>query len=126
HFDAHFDTYPPAWNVEYHHGTFVRHALNEGLIDPKKTMQIGVRGPLAFKEDKKFSEDQGFKIWSIDQIRKKGIDAIVWPDMGKTPVYVSFDVDALDPAFAPGTGTPVIGGLTSYEAQTLLRNLPPM
>jgi guanidinopropionase len=128
HFDAHFDTYPPAWDCEYHHGTFARHAVTEKLIDPKKSIQIGVRGPLAVKDDKAFSEANQFNIWSIDEIRKVGVEALAkrWPDFGDTPVYLTFDVDSLDPAFAPGTGTPVIGGLTSYEAQSLLRSLPKM
>jgi guanidinopropionase len=128
HFDAHFDTYPPAWDMEYHHGTFVRHAVNEGLIDPVKTLQIGIRGPFAVKDDADFSEKNKIKVWSIDEIRAKGVAALVkqWPDFGDMPVYVSFDVDCMDPAFAPGTGTPVIGGLYSYEAQQFLRHLPKM
>lgn len=126
HFDAHFDTYPPAWDCEYHHGTFARHAINEGLVDPKKMVQIGVRGPFAVKEDAEFSKKHGIKVFSIDDIRNHGVKKILseLPDFGTTPTYISFDVDCLDPAFAPGTGTPVIGGLTSYEVQMLLRGLP--
>ncbi|MDZ4677767.1 MAG: agmatinase [Oligoflexia bacterium] len=126
HFDAHYDTYPPAWDCDFHHGTFARHAVTEKLIDPKKTVQIGIRGPFAVKEDSDFASKHGFKVWTIDEIRKRGVDALVkeWPDFGDTPVYLSFDVDAMDPSCAPGTGTPVIGGLNSYEAQQFLRNLP--
>ena len=126
HFDAHFDTYPPAWDCDFHHGTFVRHAVEEKLIDPKKTIQIGIRGPFAVKEDAEFSKKNEITVWSVDEIRKKGVEALslIWPDFGAMPVYLSFDVDVLDPAYAPGTGTPVIGGLTSYEAQCFLRHLP--
>lgn len=126
HFDAHFDTYPPAWDCEYHHGTFVRHAVNEKLIDPTKSVHIGIRGPLATEKDVAFSRDNGITTWSIDAIRGQGVKDLIskWPDFGDMPVYVSFDIDALDPCFVPGTGTPVIGGMTSYEAQTFLRNLP--
>jgi len=128
HFDAHFDTYPPAWNKEYHHGTFVRHAVTEKLIDPTKTVQIGIRGPFAVKDDAAFAEKNKFTVWNMDLIRARGVEALCsqWPDFGDMPVYLSFDVDSLDPAFAPGTGTPVIGGLTSYEAQSFLRRLPPV
>ncbi|MBK9294928.1 MAG: agmatinase [Oligoflexia bacterium] len=126
HFDAHFDTYPPAWDCEYHHGTFARHAVIEGLVDPKKMVQIGIRGPFAVKEDAEFCKKQGIKVFSVDDVRQQGISKIIsqLPKFGTTPTYVSFDVDCLDPAFAPGTGTPVIGGLTSYEVQMLLRALP--
>lgn len=126
HFDAHFDTYPPAWDCEYHHGTFARHAVTEGLVDPKKTIQIGVRGPFAVPEDAAFSKKHGITVWSVDDIRKKGTDNLAFPSFGDSPVYLSFDVDCLDPAFAPGTGTPVIGGLTTYETQQILRRLPKM
>lgn len=126
HFDAHFDTFPPAWGCDYHHGTFVRHAVNESLIDPELTVQIGIRGPLAAKSDGDFSEKNKIKVWSMDDIRSQGVQKLSqhWPKFGKTPVYVSFDVDCLDPAYAPGTGTPVIGGMTSYEAQLFMRSLP--
>jgi guanidinopropionase len=128
HFDAHFDTYPPAWDCDFHHGTFARHAVTEKLIDPKKTVQIGIRGPFAVKEDADFAEKHGFTVWTIDEIRKQGVEALTkkWPKFDDSPVYISFDVDAMDPSCAPGTGTPVIGGLYSYEAQQFLRGLPKM
>lgn len=128
HFDAHFDTYPPAWDCEYHHGTFARHAIEEKLVDPKKMIQIGLRGPFAVKDDARYSQEHGVTVWTVDDIRKKGVETLIkkWPPFGDTPTYLSFDVDSLDPAFAPGTGTPVIGGLSSYEAQQLLRSLPPV
>lgn len=126
HFDAHFDTYPPAWDCEYHHGTFARHAVEENLVDPELMIQIGVRGPLATKDDTDFTKKHGIKVWTVGQIKEKGIPALLKdiPEFKKTPVYLSFDVDCLDPAFAPGTGTPVVGGLCSFEVQKILRGLP--
>jgi guanidinopropionase len=125
HFDAHLDTYPAAWDCEYHHGAFARHAVMEGLVDPKNMIQIGIRGPLAEREDLKFVQDHGIKIRTIDDIREKHISQFVGelPDFSKGPTYISFDVDCLDPSCAPGTGTPVPGGMTSYEAQKILRGL---
>lgn len=126
HFDAHLDTYPAAWGCEYHHGAFARHAVEEGLVDPQKMVQIGLRGPLAGGDDLNFVKKNGIKTITVDDIREKSL-----PDFLKTmshlkmdgPTYISFDVDCLDPAYAPGTGTPVPGGLTTYEAQRILRAL---
>lgn len=125
HFDAHLDTYPAAWGCEYHHGAFARHAVEEGLVDPKKMVQVGIRGPLASPEDLDFIKKHKIKVCTVEMIRKKGL----WnfcrslPDFKNHPTYISFDVDCLDPAFAPGTGTPVIGGLNTFETQTILRSL---
>ena len=125
HFDAHLDTYPAAWNQEYHHGAFARHAVTEGLVDPKTMIQIGLRGPLAEREDLKFVRDQGIRTYTIDDIREKHINQFVaeLPEFANGPTYISFDVDCMDPSCAPGTGTPVPGGITSYEAQKILRGL---
>lgn len=125
HFDAHLDTYPAAWGQEYHHGSFLRHAVEEGLVDPKRVVQFGIRGPLAGSGDLDFPTKHGFKVFTMDDIREKPLNEFLkqiptWKDH---PTYVSFDIDALDPAYAPGTGTPVPGGLTSYEAQRILRAL---
>ncbi len=125
HFDAHFDTYPAAWGMEYHHGSFARHAVEEGLINPKGSIQIGIRGPLAGTSDLEFPQKHGIRIATMDEIRGKGIEAFVksLPDFKNDPVYISYDVDCLDPAFAPGTGTPVPGGLSTYEVQQIFRGL---
>lgn len=125
HFDAHLDTYPAAWNCEYHHGAFARHAVEEGLIDPKKMLQIGIRGPLASGDDLKFVKKHGIDVRTVDDIKMSSLQAFCksLPTFGATPTYLSFDVDCLDPAFAPGTGTPVVGGLSSYETQQILRSL---
>ncbi|MEK6773144.1 MAG: agmatinase [Bdellovibrionota bacterium] len=125
HFDAHLDTYPAAWGCEYHHGAFARHAVEEGLVDPQKMLQIGLRGPLATAEDLDFVTKNKIKTITIDDIRAGHLNDFLkkLPSFDSTPTYLSFDVDCLDPAFAPGTGTPVPGGLTTYEAQKILQNL---
>ncbi|MBC7370402.1 MAG: agmatinase [Bdellovibrionaceae bacterium] len=123
HFDAHLDTYPAAWGFEYHHGAFARHAVEEGLVDPKKMLQIGIRGPLAAGADLDFVKEKGIRVLTMDDIREVPITEFCnqLPVFDDTPTYISFDVDCLDPAYAPGTGTPVPGGMTSYEAQRILR-----
>ena len=125
HFDAHLDTYPAAWDCEYHHGAFARHAVEEGLVDPKNMIQIGIRGPLADQSDLDFPKKKGIRVYTMDHIRNGDLQEFIdeLPDFGKQPTYISFDVDCLDPAFAPGTGTPVVGGLTTYEVQRILRGL---
>lgn len=125
HFDAHLDTYPAAWGCEYHHGAFVRHAVEEELIDPKGTLQIGIRGPLTGKSDKDFVSKHGIQVQTVDDIRAQALGDFVnsLPDFGQDPTYISFDIDCLDPSCAPGTGTPVVGGLSTYETQKILRGL---
>lgn len=123
HFDAHLDTYPAAWGCEYHHGAFARHAVEEGLVDPKKMVQIGIRGPLAGGDDMNFVKKHGIQVITVDQIRRQGVDQLakLGASWGATPTYISYDIDCLDPAFAPGTGTPVPGGLTTWETQQIFR-----
>lgn len=125
HFDAHLDTYPAAWGQEYHHGAFARHAVEEGLVDPKKMLQLGIRGPLAGGEDLDFVKKHKITVKTVDDVRSGTLDSFLksLPSFDSTPTYISFDVDCLDPAYAPGTGTPVVGGLTTYEAQRILRAL---
>ncbi len=123
HFDAHLDTYPAAWGQEYHHGAFARHAVEEGLVDPSRMVQIGIRGPLAGGSDLDFIKKHKIKVITVDDVRDLPLKDFLktLPKFDRRPTYMSFDVDCLDPAFAPGTGTPVIGGLTSYETQRILR-----
>jgi guanidinopropionase len=125
HFDAHLDTYPAAWGQEYHHGAFARHAIEEGLVDPKKMLQLGIRGPLAGGEDLDFVRKNQITVKTVDDVRSGTLDQFLesLPVFDSTPTYISFDVDCLDPAYAPGTGTPVVGGLTTYETQRILRAL---
>ena len=122
HFDAHFDTYPPAYGEEYHHGTFVRHGILEKCLN--QVWQFGIRGPFVAKEDLDFVNQHNISFFTVDDIKKKS-EAIFSeiPQPIKGPTYLSFDVDCLDPAYAPGTGTPVVGGLTTYEVQQIFRNL---
>lgn len=125
HFDAHLDTYPAAWDCDYHHGSFARHAVEEGLVDPKRYHMIGIRGPLTGSSDLDFVKKHGITVHTIDEIRSTDIRSFVakLPDFGPHPTYISYDVDCLDPVYAPGTGTPVPGGLTTYETQQILRGL---
>lgn len=123
HFDAHLDTYPAAWGCEYHHGAFARHAVEEGLVDPKKMIQIGIRGPLAASSDLDFVNKHGIRVFTVDDVRAGNLADFIktLPVFDQTPTYISYDIDCLDPAFAPGTGTPVPGGLTTYEVQKIMR-----
>ena len=124
HFDAHLDTYPPAWGCEYHHGAFARHAVEEGLIIPEKSIQIGIRGPLASAADLDFVKKHKIRVCTIDEIRMGGLESFLRTlPVFHEPTYISFDIDCLDPAYAPGTGTPVPGGLSTYETQRILRSL---
>lgn len=125
HFDAHLDTYPAAWGCEYHHGAFLRHAVEEKLIQPKQSLQLGLRGPLAGGDDLEFVKKHGLMATTVDDLRTAGLKKFIesLPSFSKGPTYITFDVDCLDPAFAPGTGTPVVGGLTTYETQQILRSL---
>ena len=125
HFDAHFDTYPAAWGCEYHHGSFLRHAVEEGLVNPKSTIQIGVRGPLASQGDLDFIKNKDIVSFTVDEIRSQDLQKVLKkiPHFDQGPTYISYDIDNLDPAYAPGTGTPVPGGLTTYEVQQIFRCL---
>ena len=126
HFDAHLDTFPAAWGCEYHHGTFLRHAIEEKLVKPANVFQFGIRGPLTDSKDLQFATEHKININTVDDIRKNGLEAFLQtlPSFeDNTPTYISFDIDCLDPSCAPGTGTPVIGGLTTYETQKILQSL---
>jgi guanidinopropionase len=128
HFDAHLDTYPAAWGCEYHHGAFARHAVEEGLVDSKNMIQIGIRGPLASGDDLNFIKKHKIQIIDMDMIRQNAIQKLTEKISARTqkmkgPTYISFDIDCLDPSYAPGTGTPVPGGMTTYEVQQIFRAL---
>jgi len=127
HFDAHTDTLDRYFGEsKYTHGTPFRRAIEEGLLDPRRTVQIGIRGALYSNEDKDWGLEQGIRVIEIEEFHDLGIDAVIAEArrvVGNGPTYLSFDVDALDPVYAPGTGTPEIGGLTTYEAQRMIRGL---
>ena len=125
--DAHLDTSTPeAWGSAHHHGTPLRHALAEDLIAPGRLVQVGLRATWGKIGDPDFARTHDARQVAMEEIERHGMAAVareVRERLGGGPVYVSFDVDAIDPAFAPGTGTPVPGGLTSREAFQLLRAL---
>jgi len=127
HFDAHTDTWDSYFGgSKYTHGTGFRRAIEEGVLDPQRTIQIGIRGALYHDAEDSWGQAQGIRVIDIDELHRMGIDAVIAEArrvVGDGPTYVSFDVDALDPVYAPGTGTPEIGGLTTLEAQRLLRGL---
>lgn len=124
HIDAHCDTGPPRDNGKFHHGGPFRHAVEAGVLDPKRTIQIGIRGFAEHLWD--FSYDHGMRVVHIEEVYEMGLPKLfklIREVVGDGPTYISFDVDGLDPVFAPGTGTPEVGGLTSFEGQQIIRSL---
>lgn len=125
HFDAHPDTWDQYFGSKFFHGTPFRRAVEERLIDPRRMIQVGIRGPLYGPEDFAFHDEHGIEVVRIEPIKEQGTGWVAgrFARLRGAPVYCSFDIDAVDPAFAPGTGTPEVGGLTSYEALVLVRAL---
>jgi agmatinase len=128
---VHFDSHPDTWDWEYQnqpysHGTPFRRAIEEELIDTNAYIQTGIRGPTSGRNDLSEAKEMGATILTIDQVIEMGIPSVlstIRTTMGDRPVYVSLDIDAADPAFAPGTGTPEVGGLSSYQMLQLVRGL---
>ncbi|MBI4761084.1 MAG: agmatinase [Chloroflexota bacterium] len=126
HIDAHIDTWEAEFEaVPYSHGTPFRYALQEGLIRKGEYMQIGIRGPISGENDYADARQLGARIVTIHEVMEKGVAAILNEvhERMKGPVYVTLDIDSADPAYAPGTGTPEVGGLTSYQLLQLVRGL---
>ena len=127
HFDAHSDTADSYFGGEkYTHGTPFRRAIEEGLVEPKRVIQIGVRGSIYAADEKDWADSVGIRIVHIEEFFRLGPEAVVAEArrvVGDGPVYVTFDVDGLDPVYAPGTGTPEIGGFSTAEAQRMIRGL---
>ncbi|MFY1678799.1 MULTISPECIES: agmatinase [unclassified Streptomyces] len=124
HLDAHSDTNPAMIGGEYHHGTPFRHGIEEGVIDPTAMIQIGMRGHNPKPDSLDWPRGKGVRVVTTDEFCERGVRATADLIREKTagrPVYVSVDVDVVDPAFAPGTGTPAPGGPTSREVLGLLR-----
>jgi len=124
HIDAHCDTSGVYEGSRFHHGGPFRQAVLDGVLDPARTIQIGIRGGGEYLWE--FSTETGMTVIHAEQVDAMGIEAVIAKAravVGGGPVYVSFDVDAIDPAFTPGTGTPEVGGLTPRESQRLLRGL---
>ena len=125
HFDAHSDTWDSYFGgSKLTHGTPFRRAVEEGLLDPKRTIQIGIRGSVYDLKDMDFAHDAGMRIVTIEEYFKLGWERVMEEArqiVGAEPTYISFDVHGLDPVYAPGTGTPEIGGYSTHEAQQMVR-----
>jgi agmatinase len=125
HFDAHVDTWPDNFGQPYAHGSMFYHAINEGVVDPRRMIQVGIRSPVQ-REVYEWTLGQGVTIIAAQEAHEIGPAALasrIVETIGDAPVYLTFDVDALDPAFAPGTGTPEVGGLATWQAQSIMRKL---
>ena len=126
HIDSHTDTWAEFQGSKFHHGSPFRLATEEGLIDPHKTVQIGIRGGQNFADGLEYSRDHGMRVITIEEFDDLGWRAVAEEArriVGDSLVYFTFDVDGLDPVYAPGTGTPEAGGITMREAQRLIRAL---
>jgi agmatinase len=128
HVDAHVDTWPDNFGQPYAHGSPFYHAIREGLVDPHRMIQIGIRSPVQ-NDVMDWTRGQGVTILSALDVHAASPATIadrIRNVVSDAPTYLSFDIDALDPAFAPGTGTPEVGGLASWQAQAILRGLGPV
>ena len=124
HIDAHCDTSGIYEGSKFHHGGPFRQAVLDGVLDPERTIQIGIRGGADYLWE--FSEDSGMTVLHAEHVAAMGIEAVAAQARrvaGAGPVYISFDIDSVDPGFAPGTGTPEVGGLMPREVLALLRAL---
>ncbi|HUN11455.1 MAG TPA: agmatinase [Rhabdaerophilum sp.] len=122
HIDAHCDTGGPFEDTKFHHGGPFREAVLQGVLDPERVIQIGIRGNAEYLWE--FSYESGMTVIHAEEFMRMGVDATIAKMravVGDGPTYLSFDIDSLDPAFAPGTGTPEVGGLSSREAMALIR-----
>lgn len=125
HFDAHVDTWPDNFGQRYAHGSVFYHAIEEGLVDPRRFVQIGIRSPVE-RGVYEWTRERGVTIISAQHVHAATPAEIaeqICAVIGDAPVYLSFDIDVLDPAFAPGTGTPEVGGLMSWQALAIIRDL---
>lgn len=122
-FDSHSDTWDEYFGMKYNHGTTMRRALEEEIIDAKSSLQIGIRGSIYSDKDFDFADSFGLKIFNIDEFFEMGVKGILREISRKLKenVYVSLDIDVVDPAFAPGTGTPEVGGMSSREILEIVR-----
>lgn len=127
HFDSHTDLFHSYFGGSmYTHGTPFRRAVEESLLDPKRVVQIGIRGTTYDREDRDFADSVGIRVIPIEEFHARGVEDVMSEArdiVGAAPTYVSYDIDFVDPAFAPGTGTPEIGGPNSYQALQVVRLL---
>ncbi len=124
--DAHLDTWDSYFGNKYTHGTFLRRLLEEGIVDGGRSVQVGIRGPLFGPEDLDVVSRFGLEVMTAEEVAASSVQHVVdriAARVGDGPVYLTFDIDAVDPAFAPGTGTPEVGGLTSLQAIQLVQGL---
>lgn len=124
--DAHTDTLNEELGSRFSHGTPFRRSVEEGLLDPERTVMIGIRGARNSDEGVTFAIESGMRVIHMEEFTRLGVEAVIAETrrvVADGPTYISFDIDCLDPAFAPGTGTPEIGGMTTIEAQALMRGL---
>jgi len=122
HFDAHIDTLK---DTRFDHGTVFHHAAQEGLIDPKRSVQVGIRS-VNRRDDIVYNRSLGFRLINAESVHLRGVPWVVQTireTVGGGPAYLSFDIDCLDPSAAPGTGTPEVGGLFSWQARAVLQRL---
>lgn len=125
-FDAHSDTYDEFFGQKYNHGTPFRRAIEEGLVDPKRFVQIGIRGSISDPRNFDFAREAGVRTIFMEEFVARGVDDVMAEAraiLGDWPTYVTFDIDGIDPSQAPGTGTPEIGGFSTREAQAMVRKL---
>lgn len=125
HFDAHVDTWPDSFGQPLGHGSVFYRAIEEGIVEPRRMIQVGIRSPVS-REVYDWTVGRGVTIVTAPDAHEAGPAAVaarIRDTVGDGPVYLSFDIDVLDPAFAPGTGTPEIGGLAAWQAQAILRRL---
>jgi guanidinopropionase len=126
HVDAHTDTWGEFFGSKFTHGAPFRLAVEDGLLDPERTIQIGIRGGQNFMDGIEFSRASGMRIVFMDEFATAGVARVIElarDTVGDGPIYISFDVDGLDPVYAPGTGTPEVGGISTVDALRLLRGL---
>ena len=129
HFDSHSDLCDEVFGQKYNHGNPFRRAVEEGLIDPAHSIQIGMRGSLYDPNEHKMAADLGMLLIPAHKVREMGFEALIKTAMervGDKPVFLTFDIDFVDPAYAPGTGTPEVAGFTSYESLSLVRAIKDM
>ncbi|MBX3403495.1 MAG: agmatinase [Phycisphaeraceae bacterium] len=123
HFDSHLDTVDVVWGDKWGHASPFRRAIEDGIVDPGRMISIGIKGPLNTPADLEFARDHGVTVLTCGDVRRAGTGPVekFVRAIGDAPCYMTFDIDVVDPAFAPGTGTPSVGGFTSAEALDLLR-----
>ena len=125
-FDSHTDTWDNYWGERYTHGTWCKRAIEEGLVDTRRAVQLGIRGSLYGSEDRPAARALGLHLIPTEELLRRGVDEVVVEvrqRIGSGPVFLTFDIDFVDPGFAPGTGTPEVGGPNSRDALRLVRGL---